>query len=207
MLLRRLADALERPAKGRPGRAVLQVAATDFLTQLQPRAQRDVARDYPGWELSDLARPAFWSCLLLSQRRDEFALRLLREVHPVPATAQRYVEEKRATQEILDAIAAIDVESLLGFADLAVQRFQPAGSAAAAPVVPRASALEILEAALLRGAMVGELRPEAVEGAWLGSHPEASEEPDRHWKMAQGRAESLYSGWQATRQGRKRRIL
>ena len=183
-------------------RTVLEIGAQEFLSKLRVRQGRKGGQGYGGWELSNIAEPAFWATLLLSQRRQRFAMRLIDQQYPNTAAVTPYVREKQATQEILDAIPGIDAGSLIGFADVAIGQFQPAGMKGE-PLVPSQAATEILKAVLLRGAMVGELRPEAARDAWLAAHPEARPDPDRHWRTAQGKAESLYQGWSKQR-GRRR---
>ncbi|MEE9277571.1 MAG: hypothetical protein V3V06_04105 [Dehalococcoidia bacterium] len=207
MVLRRIASAIDRRSDGaRRRRAILQIAASDFLSQLQQRKGSKGGTGYAGWDLSNLAQAAFWSTVLLSQRRERFAMTLLGQAYVDSAAVQPYIQEKRATQEILDATPGIDADSLIGFVDLAVHQFQPPGSSGV-PLVPRSQAIEILKAALLRGAMVGELRAEVVEGAWVEAHPEARSQPARHWKTAQGRAETLYRSWRAKRKAQGRPLV
>ena len=74
---------------------------------------------------------------------------------------------------MLQALNGVDPDSLVGFVDAAVMLFQPAGSSGA-PLLPRDQAAQILQLALLRGAMVGELRPDAIEPAWRDAHPRPS---------------------------------
>ena len=207
MVLRRIANAIDRrPGGERHRRSLLHIAATDFLSRLRPQRGSKGGAGYGGWDLSSVAHPAFWSVLLLSQRRERFAMTLLGQIHRDTAAIKPYVQEKRATEEILTATPGIDAESLIGFVDLAVLRFQPAG-AAGVPLVPRPEAIEILKAALLRGAMVGELRPDTVREAWLHSHLEARQDAERHWKIAQGRAETLHRSWRQKRRRLGRRLL
>ncbi len=207
MVLRRIAAAIDRrPQSARRRRSVLHIGANDFLGQLRPQRGRKGGEGYAGWDLSNLAHPVFWSALLLSQRRERFAMTLVAQVHQDTTAVTPYVQEKRATQEILSAIPGIDADSLIGFVDVAIHQFQPPGSSGV-PLVPRSDALEILKAALLRGAMVGELRPDPVREAWLASHPEAQSEPEKHWKTAQGRAETLYRSWREKRRGQGRRLV
>lgn len=207
MVLRRIASAIDRRSDGaRRRRAILQIAASDFLSQLRQRKGSKGGTGYAGWDLSNLAQAAFWSTVLLSQRRERFAMTLLGQAYVDSAAVQPYVQEKRATQEILDATPGIDADSLIGFVDLAVHQFQPPG-ASGVPLVPRSQAIEILKAALLRGAMVGELRAEVVEGAWVEAHAEARSQPARHWKTAQGRAETLYRSWRAKRKAQGRPLV
>lgn len=210
MALRRIAEAIDRrPQTGRRRRAILQIAAQDFARQLAEKRGRSGAVGVSGWDLSNLAHPAFWAMLLLSQRRERFAMSLLGQLHVDQAAVQPYVEEKRAATEILDALGRIEADSLIGFVDVAVTRFQPPG-AAGAPLVPRDQAAAILSAALLRGAMVGELRADETQAAWLAAHPDQVAEfgnPQRAWKKAQGRAEMLLLGWQQQRRSQGRRLI
>lgn len=206
MVLRRIAGAIDRRPKGyQRRRAILSIAANDFLARLKPRRGKKGGAGYSGRELGRLAEPAFWAMLLLSQRRERFAMTMLGQIHRDTAAVRPYVQEKKAAQEILTAIPGIDADSLVGFVDIAVEQFQPEG-VSGAPLVPRASAAEILKAALLRGAMVGELRPEAAREAWLASHAESRSDPERHWRTAQGRAETLYRAWLAQRRKQRRLI-
>ena len=164
-IIRGLAKAVARePAASGPPRAILEIAAADFLNRLSRKAGKSGGGGYAGWEVSNLADPAFWAMLLLSQSRRRLAMSLLAQIHSDRAAVRPYVQEKQATQEILAAIPGIDAESLIGFVDVAIAQFQPSG-VAGEPLVPPAAAKEILKAALLRGAVVGELRPEAVPAA------------------------------------------
>ena len=209
MVLRRIAEAIDRrPQSGRQRRAILQIAAHDFSRQLAVKTGRSGASGVSGWDLSNLAHPAFWTALLLAQRRSRFAMALLGQIYVDRAAVQPYVEEKRAAREILDALGRIDADSLLGFVDVAVTRFQPPDSTGA-PLVPLDQAAVILSAALLRGAMVGELRAAEARSAWLEAHPEQAAEhgAERAWKKVQGRAELLLQGWQQQRRSRGRRLI
>ena len=87
-------------------------------------------------------------------------------------------------------------------------RFQPP-NVAGAPLVPLDQATAILWSALLRGAMVGELRSEEAHDAWLAAHPDQVQEhgAERAWKKAQGRAEMLLVGWQEQRRSHGRRLI
>ena len=109
---------------------------------------------------------------------------------------------------MLHGLEGIDSDSLVGFVDAAVMLFQPPGSSGA-PLVPPDQATEILRLALLRGAMVGELRPNDVRAAWSDAHPDQVEEhgPEVAWKKAQGRAEMLLEGWSQARRGQGRRLI
>ena len=209
MVLRRIAEAIDRrPQTGRQRRAILQIAAQDFADQLAEKRGRSGGAGVNGWELSNLSHPAFWTACLLSRRRERFAMTLLGQMHVDQAAVQPYVEEKRAATEILEAIGRIDADSLIGFVDVAVTRFQPP-EAVGAPLVPREQAAAILSAALLRGAMVGELRADAIQAAWLEAHPDQAAEygAERAWKKGQGRAEMLLHGWQERRRGYGRRLI
>ena len=209
MVLRRIAEAIDRrPQTGRRRRAILQIAAQDFADQLAERRGRSGAIGVSGWELSNLSHPAFWAAGLLSQRRERFAMTLLGQLHVDQAAVQPYVEERRAAAELLEAIERIDADSLIGFVDVAVTRFQPP-DAVGAPLVPREQAAAILSAALLRGAMVGELRADGFRAAWLEAHPDQVAEygAERAWKKGQGRAEMLLHGWQEQRRGYGRRLI
>ncbi len=209
MVLRRIAEAIDRrPSTGRVRRSILQIAAADFISQLPQRRGRSGATGVSGWDLSNLAHPAFWSMALLSQRRDRFAITLLGQIHQDQAAVQPYVQEKRATEQVLKALDAIDPDSLVGFVDAAVMLFQPPGSSGA-PLVPGDQATEILRLALLRGAMVGELRSDDVQSAWQAAHPDqvAEHSAEIAWKKAQGRAEMLLDGWNRDRRGQGRRLI
>ncbi len=207
MVLRRIAAAIDRRPQGyKRRRSILHIAAGDFLKPLKPRKGESGGAGVSGWDLSNVAHPAFWAMLLLSERRERFPMRLLGQLYQDAAAVQPYVAEKRSTQDILNATPGIDADSLIGFVDVAVMQFRP-GSATGAPLVPRGQAHEILRAALLRGAMVGELRPEAVEDAWVSAHPESKGDPERHWKMAQGRAETLYRAWLERRKKVPKRVI
>ena len=209
MVLRRIAEAIDRrPQTGRRRRAILQIAAQDFCRQLADQRGRSGAVGVSGWELSNLEHPAFWTMLLLSRRRERFAMTLLGQMHVDQAAVPPYVEERRAAGEILEALGGIEADSLIGFVDVAVTRFRPPGSEGA-PLVPHEQASAILSAALLRGAMAGELRSSEVEAAWLGAHPDQVAEwgAERAWKKAQGQAEMLLQGWQEQRRGYGRRLI
>ena len=208
-MLRRIAESIDPRSQGsRRRRAVLYIATDDFLSKLRTRRGSGGGRGYGGWDLTRIAEPAFWSALLMSQRRERFAMQLLGQVYADTAAVQPYVEEKRATQEILDAIPGIDAESLVGFVAVAVAQFLPEG-VAGEPLAPREPAFQILKAALLRGAMTGELRPESVREAWQSAHPQTGDQadPQREWKRAQGSAESLYKSWQGKRKEKPRKLL
>ena len=209
MVLRRIAEAIDRrPQTGRRRRAILQIASQDFCRQLADEHGRSGALGVNGWALSNLAHPAFWTTLLLSQRRERFAMTLLGQMHVDQAAVQPYVEEKRAAGEILEALGGIDADSLIGFVDVAVTRFRPPRSEGA-PLVPRDQAAAILASALLRGAMVGELRAAEAEAAWREAHPDQVAElgAERAWKKAQGRAEMLLHSWQEQRRSHGRRLI
>ncbi len=209
MVLRRIAEAIDRrPNTGRVRRSILQLAADDFVKQLPQRKGRSGNWGVSGWDVSNLAHPAFWSMALLSQRRQRFAMTLIGQVYVDQAAVQPYVQEKRATEQVLDSLDGIEADSLVGFVDAAVMLFQPPNSSGA-PLVPADQAAEILRLALLRGAMVGELRPDDVRSAWSGAHPDQVEQhgPEVAWKKAQGRAEMLLEGWSQSRRSQGRRII
>lgn len=199
-MLRRFAEAIDRrPDTGRRRRAILHIAAADFASQLRPRRGASGADGVGGWDLCNLARPAFWTMLLLSRRRKRFAMTLLGQVHQDRDAVEPYVREKRAAQEILDA-TGFDPDSLVGFADAAVARFLPPG-ATGSPLIPREQAHAILAAALLRGAVIGELAPAEAPAAWSETHP------DQTVTDAEGRAEVLLSSWQKQRRSQGRRLI
>jgi len=208
MVLRRFAGAIDRRPQGyRTKRAILNIAANDFLRPLKAKRGASGADGVSGWDLSNVAQAAFWATLLMSQRRKKFTMTLLGQVYRDTAAVAPYVEEKRAASEILKATEGIDADSLVGFVDVAVMQFLPQG-ASGAPLVPREEAHKILRAALLRGAMVGELATDTVQEAWLGSHPEGQRsDPERHWKEAQGKAETLYQSWRAGRKKVPKRLV
>ena len=209
MVLRRIAEAIDRrPNTYRVRRSILQIAADDFTTQLPRKKGRSGAWGVSGWDVSNLAHPAFWSMALLSQRRQRFAMTLIGQVYQDQAAVQPYVQEKRATEQVLHGLEGVDPDSLVGFVDAAVMLFQPPGSSGA-PLVPADQATEIIRLALLRGAMVGELRPEETREAWNHAHPDQVERhgPEVAWKKAQGRAEMLYEGWTQLRRGQGRRLI
>lgn len=198
-IIRGLAKAVARePTPRGRSRAILEIAAADFLTRLSRKAGKSGGSGYAGWEVSNLAAPAFWAMLLLSQPRRRFGMSLLAQIHSDRAAVRPYVQEKQAAQEILAAIPGIDAESLIGFVDVAISQFQPSGMAGE-PLVPPAAAQEILKAALLRGAVVGELRPEAVQAAWTAGHAAPGRDPEREWRRALEQAESLYATWKRKR--------
>lgn len=208
-MLRRIAEAIDRrPNTYRVRRSILQIAADDFVAQLPKKKGRSGAWGVSGWDVSNLSHPAFWAMALLSQRRERYAMRLLSQIHQDQAAVQPYVQEKRSAEQVLRSLDGVDADSLVGFVDAAVMLFQPAGSSSA-PLLPNDQAAEILRLALLRGAMVGELRPEEVRAAWTGAHPDQIEEhgPEVAWKKAQGRAEMLLAGWQEVRVGQGRRLI
>ncbi len=209
MVLRRIAEAIDRrPNTARVRRSILQLAADDFVRQLPRRKGRSGAWGVSGWDLSNLAHPAFWSMALLSQRRQRFAMTLLGQIHVDQAAVQPYVQEKRATEQVLHSLERIEPDSLVGFVDAAVMLFQPPGSTGA-PLVPSDQATEILRLALLRGAMVGELRADDVREAWSTAHPDQVQlhGGEVAWKKAQGRAEMLLEGWNQSRRSQGRRII
>ena len=209
MVLRRIAEAIDRrPNTYNARRSILQIAANDFVTQLPKRKGRSGAWGVSGWDVSNLAHPAFWSMTLLSQRRKRFAMTLIGQIYQDQAAVQPYVQEKRSTEQVLTSLEGIDPDSLVGFVDAAVMLFQPPG-ASGAPLVPADQAGEILRLALLRGAMVGELRPEEVREAWSIAHPDQVNQhgPEIAWKKAQGRAEMLLEGWTKDRKGQGRRLV
>ena len=208
-MLRRIAEAIDRrPNTFRVRRSILQIAADDFVAQLPKKKGRSGAYGVSGWDVSNLAHPAFWSMALLSERRERYAMRLLGQVHQDQAAVQPYVQEKRAAEQVLRSLDGIDADSLVGFVDAAVMLFQPPGSSGA-PLIPTDQAGEILRLALLRGAMVGELRPQEVRDAWSVAHPDQISEHGSEvaWKKAQGRAEMLLAGWQEVRAGQGRRLI
>jgi len=209
MVLRRIAEAIDRrPNTYRIRRSILQIAAEDFTTQLPRKKGRSGNWGVSGWDLSNLAHPAFWSMALLSQRRQRFAMTLIGQVHQDQAAVQPYVQEKRATEQVLHGLQGVDPDSLVGFVDAAVMMFQPPGSSGA-PLIPNDQATEILRLALLRGAMVGELRPDEVRAAWNQAHPDQLNQHGEEvaWKKAQGRAEMLLASWTQTRRGQGRRLI
>ena len=207
MVLRRIAGAIDRRSDGaRHRRAILHIAAADYLSKLRLHQGRAGGEGYAGWELSNLAHPAFWSMVLLSQRRERFSMRLLGQIHVDAAAVTPYVQEKNATLEILNAIGEIDADSLIGFVDVAIHQFRPPSSSGE-PLVPRGPATEIMKAALLRGAMVGELKPDAAKQAWVAANPQSMTDSTKNWKVSQGKVETLYRSWQAKRKGQGRRLV
>ncbi|MDE2987305.1 MAG: hypothetical protein OXT70_04535 [Chloroflexota bacterium] len=209
MVLRRIAEAIDRrPNTYRVRRSILQIAADEFVTQLPKRKGRSGAWGVSGWDVCNLAHPAFWCMALVSQRRQRYAMTLIGQVHQDQAAVQPYVQEKRATEQVLHGLQGIDPDSLVGFVDSAVMLFQPPG-ASGAPLVPADQATEIVRLALLRGAMVGELRPDEVRDAWNQAHPDQLDQhgPEVAWKKAQGRAEMLLQSWTQTRRGQGRRLI
>ena len=208
MVLRRFAEAIDRRPQGyRARRAILNIAANDFLRLLKAKRGASGGEGVSGWDLSNVAHAAFWSTLLISQRRKKFTMTLLGQVYQDTAAVAPYVEEKRTAAEILRATEGIDADSLVGFVNVAVMQFRPDG-ASGAPLVPREEAHKILRAVLLRGAMVGELASAMAQEAWLGSHPEGKRSnPERHWKQAQGKAETLYQSWRADRKKLPKRLV
>ena len=209
MVLRRIAEAIDRrPNTYNVRRSILQIAANDFVNQLPKRKGRSGSWGVSGWDVSNLAHPAFWSMALLSQRRKRFAMTLIGQVYQDQAAVQPYVQEKRSTEQVLTGLEGIDADSLVGFVDAAVMLFQPPGSSGA-PLVPADQASEILRLALLRGAMVGELRSDEVREAWSIAHPDQinTHGPEVAWKKAQGRAEMLLEEWTKDRKGQGRRLI
>ena len=206
-MLRRIAEAIDPRADGqRRRRALLVIAAEDFAAQLTAKKGSRGGSGYGGWDLSNMAQAAFWAMLLLSQRRERFTMRLLGQIHRDTAAVPPYTAEKRATREILTAVPGIDADSLVGFVDVAIVQFRPPQSSGT-PLVPRAEAVELLKAAALRGAMVGELRPEAARAAWLATQEDPTADAEGQWKRAQGRAETLLRRWEAARKGQKRPLI
>ena len=174
MVLRRIAEAIDRrPNTYNARRSILQIAANDFVTQLPKRKGRSGAWGVSGWDVSNLAHPAFWSMTLLSQRRKRFAMTLIGQIYQDPGRRPTPTSRKKAfpPSRSSPALEGIDPDSLVGFVDAAVMLFQPPG-ASGAPLVPNDQAREILRLALLRGAMVGELRPEEVRKVWSIAHPD-----------------------------------
>ena len=209
MVLRRIAEAIDRrPNTYNVRRSILQIAANDFVNQLPKRKGRSGSSGVSGWDVSNLAHPAFWSMALLSQRRKRFAMTLIGQIYQDQAAVQPYVQEKRSTEQVLTGLEGIDADSLVGFVDAAVMLFQPPGSSGA-PLVPTDQASEILRLALLRGAMVGELRADEVREAWSAAHPDQvnTHGPEVAWKKAQGRAEMLLEEWTKDRKGQGRRLI
>ncbi len=93
MVLRRIAGAIDRrPTGARQRRAILQIAAADYLSKLRIRQGRAGGEGYAGWDLSNLTHPAFWSAVLLSQRRERFSMRLLGQIHADAAAVAPYVQ-------------------------------------------------------------------------------------------------------------------
>jgi hypothetical protein len=209
-MMRRIAQAIDPRDDGHlRRRSILEIAARDFLGQLPAKAGSKGGTGYAGWDLSNVCQAMFWAVLLVSQRRERFAMRLIGQVHRDTRAVMPYGAEKRATKEILDAVPGIDADSLVGFVDVAIVHFRPPNSTGV-PLVPGPEAIELLKAAGLRGAMVGELRPEVVEAAWLEAHPPAKNvdrDADTEWKIAQGRAETLLRSWQEKRKSKGRRRI
>ncbi len=204
--LRRFADALESgPNRRGRRRSVLDAAAADFLSQLRARTGTQGGAGYAGGDLSRMAAPAFWTMLLLSSRRQRLAMHLLAQEYPDAAAVRPYAQEKNAALEVLSAIPGIDADSLIGFVDVAIDQYRP-DDRPGDPLIPRADALQILRAALLRGAMVGELRPEGVPTAWIAAHAAQATDPERHWRTGQAHAEDVYAKWREKRGGRRRLI-
>ena len=187
---------------------MLHIAADDFVGQLPKRKGRSGNWGVSGWDVCNLAHPAFWSMALLSERRERYAMRLIGQLYQDQQAVQPFVQEKRATEQVLVGLEGIEADSLVGFVDAAVMLFQPKGSSGA-PLVPADQAAEILRLALLRGAMVGELRQAEVRDAWTAAHPDQVQEwgAEVAWKKAQGRAEMLLQGWQQVRAGQGRRLI
>ena len=209
-MLRRIAEAIDpRDKTPKRRRAILEIAARDFLTQLRAKKGSKGGRGYDGWELSRLCDAMFWAMLLLSQRRDRYGIRLLGQVHADTKALRPYVAERRAAKQVLEAVPGIDPDSLIGFVDVAITHFRPPASTGA-PLVPAEEAVELLKASGLRGAVVGELRPESAREAWLETHPTRKRppaDPESRWKVAQGRAETLLRRWQEQRGSGPRRLI
>lgn len=199
-MLRRFAAAVDRrPQTGRRRRSILHIAADDFASRLKPRRGASGATGVNGWDLCNLARPAFWTMLLLSRRRKRFAMTLLGQIHQDADAVEPYVREKRAAQEILDA-TGLDPESLIGFVDAAAARFLPPNTSGA-PLIPPDQAHAILAAALLRGAIIGELAPTEAQTAWSQTNP------DQPLHRAENNAELLLTTWQKQRRSQGRRLI
>ncbi|PZC49870.1 MAG: hypothetical protein DK306_000293 [Chloroflexi bacterium] len=206
-MMRRIAQAIDpRDAGAVRRRSILEIAARDFLSQLPSKKGSKGGSGYNGWELSNMCQAMFWGMLLISQRRERYAMRLIGQVQRDLHAVSPYLAEKKSAQEILDAVPGVDADSLVGFADVVITQFRPPKSTGA-PLVPRPEAIELLKAAGLRGAMVGELRPEAVRASWLEAHPSGEKDEESQWKVAQGRAEMLLRRWQAKRKSKGRRLL
>ena len=151
----------------------------------------------------------FWAMLLLSQRRDRYGIRLIGQIHADTKALRPYVAEKRAAKEVLAAVPGIDADSLIGFVDVAITHFRPPASTGV-PLVPAEEAVELLKASGLRGAVVGELRPESVREAWLTGHRRGhkdAKDDESRWKTAQGRAETVLRRWQEQRGSGPRRLI
>ena len=209
-MLRRIAESIDpRDKTPKRRRAILEIAARDFLTQLRAKKGSKGGRGYDGWELSRLCDAMFWAMLLLSQRRERYGIRLLGQVHADTKALRPYVAEKRAAKQVLEAVPGIDPDSLIGFVDVAIMHFRPPASTGT-PLVPAEEAVELLKASALRGAMVGELRPESAREAWLAGHRRGHKDPkddESRWKVAQGRAETLARRWQEQRGSGPRRLI
>ena len=209
MVLRRIAEAIDRrPNTYRVRRSILQIAADDFAAQLPKKKGRSGAWGVSGWDVSNLAHPAFWSMALLSQRRRRFAMSLIGQVYQDQAAVQPYVQEKRAAEQVLRGLDGVDPDSLVGFVDAAVMLFQPPGASGApsSPPIrpPRFSASRYSEA------------PWSESSARTKSEtpgtPHTPDQVDQHgdevaWKKAQGRAEMLFQGWSELRRGQGRRLI
>ena len=143
-MLKRFAEAIDpRDKTPKRRRAILEIAARDFATQLTVKTGSKGGTGYDGWKLSNMCHAAFWAMLLLSQRRERFAIRLLGQMYKDTKALRPYVAEKRATLEVLEAVPGIDADSLIGFVDVAITQLPPAGvdggAAGAAPGGDRAA--------------------------------------------------------------------
>ena len=81
-MLKRIAEAIDpRDKAPKRRRAIVEIAARDFLSQLPVKTGSKGGTGYDGWKLSNMCDAIFWAMLLLSQRRERFAIRLLGQVH------------------------------------------------------------------------------------------------------------------------------
>ena len=144
-MLRRIAESIDpRDKTPKRRRAILEIAARDFLTQLRAKKGSKGGRGYDGWELSRLCDAMFWAMLLLSQRRERYGIRLLGQVHADTKALRPYVAEKRAAKQVLEAVPGIDPDSLIGFVDVAIMHFRPPASTGV-PLVPAEEAVRAAE--------------------------------------------------------------
>ena len=171
MVLRRIASAMEPRTQG--ARRRRSICLSPPTTSWRPCARIAAAKAVTATAAGDLSRvaaPAFWASLLLSQRRERFTMTLLGQIHR-DAAAVRPLRRRKTGHARHPGGNPLDRRRL---ADRLRQRrcdAVPAAGIVRGAACPDPDAQEILNATIVRGAMVGELRPEAAREAWLAAHP------------------------------------